>query len=546
MWGARVKSVLLCREIADAPPPEEFFGALSGRRGAFVIDGGPAEEPSGLSLHPIARWCFFGTDPFLVLSSRGKRVQIERWPEEPGGMSPRLVQVSRANPWRALASLLNELGFSGEGAPPRSIEEPPFTSGAVGFFGYDLKHHLERLPEPTRGTQETDDLFLGFHAAVGAYDRLRRRLWLIARGIDGGGENAAHRALDQLTERVERAIAAPRAGRGFAGAVAEKGSDAAAWGSGTRTSERLRHDAGSSEPFGDWWRPNLDPHDYKQAVGRVKDFIAAGDIYQANLSQRFVTEATGYGWEIHRALRNACPAPYAAFLRCGDLEILSVSPEMFLRRRGERVETRPIKGTRPRGSTWEEDRGLGRELLDSAKDRAELVMIIDLERNDLGRVCRTGSVEASELPRLESYANVHHLVATIQGRVKRGIGAVELLEATFPGGSITGAPKIRAMEILDRIEPARRGPYTGAVGMIDVSGDLDLQVAIRTAYRQGGRAWFQVGAGIVADSDPQSEYEETLTKGRIMARVLDPRTRFGKLGEPVAALMAPATPFSSK
>ena len=257
-----------------------------------------------------------------------------------------------------------------------------------------------------------------------------------------------------------------------------------------------------------------------RAVRRILEYIAAGDCYQVNLSQRLSAPYSGSAWSLYERLRAASPAPYSAFLDCGDHQVLSSSPELFLRVRGGEVETHPIKGTRPRGRTPEEDAAAAAELLSSPKDRAELLMIVDLERNDLGRVCRFGSVTVPELYRLESYANVHHLVATVRGQLRPQITPLECLRAAFPGGSITGAPKIRAMEIIEELEPVRRSLYTGAIGWVDGRGDGEWNIAIRTMVVKQGVVQFHVGGGVVADSDPQAEYEETLAKAGGMLAAL--------------------------
>jgi para-aminobenzoate synthetase component 1 len=256
-------------------------------------------------------------------------------------------------------------------------------------------------------------------------------------------------------------------------------------------------------------------------VRRTIDYIAAGDIFQANISQRLSSEIATSPWTLYRRLRAINPAPFAAYLDCGDPIIVSASPERFLRVTGRRVETRPIKGTRPRGRTPFDDRRLASELLASAKDRAEHVMIVDLERNDLGRVCKYGSVRVSELAALETYATVFHLTSTVNGRLLPGKTPVDLLRASFPGGSITGAPKVRAMEIIDELEPTTRGVYTGGIGYLSFTGDVDLNIVIRTFVITGGRAYFQVGGGIVADSDPEAEYQETLDKAKALIEALE-------------------------
>jgi len=496
---------ILCRELEGYPPPEILFGGMSERPGAFLIDRGAAVLPGERE-----RWSFLGSDPSLVITSRGGHLIAEgRLGGGPREDGPR--HHSRGEVLTGLRDLLDGLGFAdgsglAEGGGRRSAPAP-FTAGAIGYFGYDLKHAIERLPEPA-SPPDTDDLHLGIHEAVAGWNHDTGKLWLIARGLGAGGELAAGRALDALHRRIDEAAQAV----GSSGIRPETPRGRAA---GPGAGHRLNSGEVTLR-----WNRSFTPQGYQDAVRRIRTYIAEGEIYQANLSQRFEAEIEGSGWSDYLALRAASPAPCAMFLRCGDMEIISASPERFLSRKGDRVETRPIKGTRRRGVTPAEDARLAAELLESPKDRAELVMIVDLERNDLGRICRTGTVEVSRLAGLESYAQVHHLVATVTGRLRPGTGLPEILRATFPGGSITGAPKIRAMEILDVIEPTRRGPYTGAAGWIDVSGDMDLQIAIRTAYRSGSRVWYQVGAGIVWDSDPRAEYEETLAKGAALAAVL--------------------------
>jgi para-aminobenzoate synthetase component 1 len=272
---------------------------------------------------------------------------------------------------------------------------------------------------------------------------------------------------------------------------------------------------------GGWWDPRIALRSsfthqaYLQAVERVREYIIAGDIFQANLSQRFEAPLTEPAWALYRRLRVRNPAPFAAFLDLPGAAVLSASPERFLRvDAAGRVETRPIKGTRPRGVGPEHDAALGQALTESPKDRAENLMIVDLMRNDLSRVCAPGSVRVAELFALEQYATVHHLVSTVIGQLAPGADALDLLRAAFPGGSITGAPKLRAMEIIAELESSRRGVYCGAIGYWSVTGELDTSIAIRTAVARAGRIYFNAGGGVVADSVPAEEYQETLDKAR--------------------------------
>jgi para-aminobenzoate synthetase component 1 len=259
---------------------------------------------------------------------------------------------------------------------------------------------------------------------------------------------------------------------------------------------------------------------YLTAVTRVREYILAGDIFQANLSQRFEAPLREAPWPLYRRLREINPAAFGAYMDCGDFQVLSVSPERFLRLSGTQVETRPIKGTRPRGLGPMHDAMLGRVLSESDKDRAENVMIVDLLRNDLSRVCRPGSVRVPELFSLEHHPTVHHLVSTVVGELEPPADAVALVRATFPGGSITGAPKVRAMEIIAELEPTRRGVYCGSLGYLGADGEMDTSIAIRTCVTTNDRVYFQAGGGIVADSDPEQEYRETLDKARGIIRAL--------------------------
>jgi para-aminobenzoate synthetase component 1 len=405
------------------------------------------------------RHTFLGADPYAVLLARGDRVSLWREGRE---------RTFRGNPFDAIAQLLAE----------QKLENPeglPLPCGAVGAFGYDLGQHLERLPRRAEDDLDFPDLVLGFYDALTCVDVL-----------DG---SATHVELG--TRLGRRAI--------------DPGTYAEAFGTGTST-------ARSGATF--------TRERYLAAVSRVREYITAGDVYQVNLSQRFHARSARPPFEVYEALRAASPAPYAAFLQFGRRALLSASPEQFLELRGRRLLTRPIKGTRRRGSTPEEDGRLAQELLDGPKDDAELAMIVDLERNDLGRVCEPGSVVVAAAKVLERHPTVHHLSATIEGRLRSGAGPVDVLRATFPGGSITGAPKIRAMEIIDELEPTRRAFYTGAVGALGFDGSLNLSIAIRTVLADGSDYYYQAGGGIVADSDPAGEYDETLAKAAAMARAL--------------------------
>lgn len=370
---------------------------------------------------------------------------------------------------------------------PSGADLPPFTGGVAGFFGYGLGRALETLPPQIApfaiDDQNLPDMALGFYDLVIAFNMRAKRAFICATGQRANARLSALEA--RLRDPLDfLAPAQPH----FAGKVAS----------------------------------NISRKLYEEAVARVIAYIEAGDIFQANLSQRFegMLAAEDDPYSLYLRLREISPAPFASFFNFGDGVIVSSSPERFLACRNAQVETRPIKGTRPRGSNAAEDQRLAAELLASEKDRAENIMIVDLLRNDLSRVCADHTVSALRLCDLESYANVHHLVSVVHGTLREDKTAVDLLAACFPGGSITGAPKVRAMEIIAELEPTTRGPYCGAIGYIGFDGSMDTAIAIRSMVVKQSRVTFQAGGGIVADSNPTGEYLETLDKARAMRHAL--------------------------
>ncbi len=391
---------------------------------------------------------------------------------------------------------------------------PPFQGGAAGYIAYDWGLTLERLPAPRYDDIALPDVVMGLYDWVLAWDHVESRAWLISTGMPAeAGADRAARARARATDVRERLQAAPDTSG--VGPVLLDGP----------RSERTF--APSHVVEGGWWNPSYELRssfthgDYLAAVQRVRDYIFAGDIFQANLSQRFEAPLPGSPWEFYSRLRRRNAAPFAAFLETPDASVISASPERFLHvTRSGFVETRPIKGTRPRGVGPEHDAALGQALAESAKDRAENLMIVDLMRNDLSRVCAPGTVRVSELFSLERYATVHHLVSTVVGQLEPGYDAFHLLRAAFPGGSITGAPKLRAMEIIAELEPSQRSIYCGSIGYFSLTGDLDTSIAIRTAIVRDGRVYFSAGGGIVADSDPEQEYRETIDKARALIDAL--------------------------
>ena len=461
----------LVDELTAPPSPIQAFEALREQPMGFLLD-------SGMDGHGLGRFSFVGCQPFLVLRSHGREVRVEDTSGNVEGLT--------GDPLTILGGLLARYRM-GRGRWPG-----PFPGGAVGYLGYDLGRILEPLPSRAKDDLRLPETYLGFYDTVAVFDHYTGRCYLMSTGYPeldpAPGRERARERLSHLRELLSTPSLPPYP------------------------------DSGPC-PAGEL-RGNFTRQGYEQAVETARGYIAAGDIFQVNLSQRYEAPLRIPPWELYLKLRRLNSAPFAAYLNFEDAIVASASPELFLRLRGDRVETRPMKGTRPRGATPGEDEAQARELLSSAKDRAENVMIVDLERNDIGRVCRFGSVKVRELFTLEKYATVFQLTSTVEGRLREGLRAVDLLRAAFPGGSVTGAPKVRAMEIIDELEPTRRGPYTGAIGYLGFDGNMELNIAIRTFVITGGRVYFQVGGAVTYDSSPQAEYQETLDKAKALMQAL--------------------------
>ena len=452
---------------------EAVFAALRDTPGAVWLDGALRDGNLG-------RWSFLAASPFLTWTVRGRSVEITR-----EGGTERL----EGDPFDALAHLLRECRSA-------RTSDLPVEAGAFGYFGYGLRRFIERVPERAVNDLDLPDGWLVFHDAVICFDHLRKEAHLCSTGLPERAGRLRDLRARERAEALKRAIAC---------------REGMVW-PHLQASESAAAEGGMAS--------NLTHEEYLQAVRRAKEYIAAGDIFQVNLSQRLAFAADEDAFALYRRLRRASPAPFAGYMEVPGGAVLSASPERFLQARGRWIETRPIKGTRPRGADPVSDAALANELLASEKDRAENVMIVDLERNDLGRVCKYGSVRVTSLCALEAYAQVFHLVSTVEGELRDDSGPDDVLRATFPGGSITGAPKVRAMEIIDELEPTARSVYTGAMGYIGFDGDLDLNIVIRTILMGKGWAYAQVGGGVVADSDPQAEYEETWHKAAGMLKAL--------------------------
>ncbi|MBL69481.1 MAG: aminodeoxychorismate synthase, component I [Verrucomicrobiales bacterium] len=457
--------------------PETLAEQLRGAPGLMLLrsDGELKEQ---------TRYSFVVTRPFLTMRTLGSRCEIRATDSQ----ARPSISIQYGNPWHVLDHLLSRYELIDE------IDLPFPLGGCFGYWGYDLKNFVEpRLRSHAVNDLELPDCAVGFYDSLAIFDLHLGKTWLVATGLAADGSRDETRARQQA-DWWHKQLTLPH-------------SPPPPLSTGG-TSLRVRPTS------------NFTRQEFLNTTRRALDYIRAGDIYQVNLSQRFTAPWPGSGWDFHRALHAASPAPFGAFLNAGDFQLASSSPERFLRLSGQHIQTRPIKGTRPRNADPQRDAQLAYELQSSEKERAELVMITDLLRNDLGRVCEFGSVQVPELMRLERFAQVQHLVSTVEGRLRAGHSHLAALRDCFPGGSITGAPKFRAMEIIDELEPVTRGPYTGSLGYLGFNRESQFNIAIRTAIIRDGQVHYQAGAGIVADSNPEMEYEETLAKAGGFAKAL--------------------------
>ncbi len=464
----------LIEEIHIPLTAPEVFELFHSQLNSIFLDSGM--DPQGLG-----RYSFIGIDPFLVMNSRGNQAKFIKQGKQ---------ENKEGNPFDFLGNLLETYRLDSTRSPI------PFCGGAVGYFSYDLCHFIERLPTTAIDDLKLPESYFGFYDTVVAFDNLENKTYITSTGFPELDESKRLKRAKLRLEEMKGRLSSPSLH------TSEANSE-----NNNKITEAVL-------------KSNFTPEGYMEAVDRVKEYIAAGDVFQVNISQRFETELSITPYELYRRLRQINPAPFASYLNFDDITVVSASPERFLRVDGDWVETRPIKGTRPRGKDATEDAMLAQELLDSIKDRAENVMIVDLERNDLGRVCQYGTVKVTELAILETFPTVFHLTSTVIGKLRPDKNRVDLLKASFPGGSITGAPKVRAMEIIDELEPTRRSVYTGAIGYVGFGSSLDLNIVIRTFIIKGNKAYFQVGGGIIYDSNAEAEYQETLDKAKALIQAL--------------------------
>ena len=491
------------QEVQTSHTPESLVEQLRGEPGVVLLR-------SALFDSPQARYSLVASRPFLTMRSSGSRCELTERGE---------TRLQFGDPWAVLDGLMARYELLEE------LDLPFPLGGCFGYWGYDLKNFVEpRLPRRAVNDLELPDCHVGFYDSLVVFDHRLGKTWIVSTGLKPDGSRDAVRArrkLEQWRELLslegnDEDLDRPHPGPLPLG-EGEPLSASPRFKSGT-----VRPDAGGVAPSpggegrgeGGQSVPasNLTRAQFITVIERAQRYIRAGDIYQVNLAQRLAAPLPCGPWELYLRLGEVSPAPFAAYLDCGDFQLASSSPEMFLRLSGSHILTRPIKGTRPRSNDPTRDAQLTYELQTSAKEMAELVMITDLLRNDLGRVCEYGSVQVPELVRLERYPQVQHLVSTVEGRLRKDVTHFAAFAKCFPGGSITGAPKIRAMEIIDELEPVTRGPYTGCLGYLGFNRESQLNILIRTAVCLGGQAYFHAGAGIVADSSPEAEYDETLAK----------------------------------
>ena len=451
------------REVAaDLETPVSAYMKLAGDAAgaSFLLESVEQGERWG-------RYSFIGLDPFLVITSRGGQTELA---------GEVLAGISAETPLEAVRQVLASL------TAPTLPGLPPLFAGTVGYLGYDVAGYLEKLPHTTAADLDPPELMFMFPRSVLAFDHLRQRITVVANVVGGETYESALERSERLIAKLSSALACPPLDLSPVDVPVPPS---------TMTRE-----------------------EFMAAVESAKEHILAGDIFQVVLAHRLSAPLKSDPFEMYRMLRMVNPSPYMFYLKHPEITVLGSSPEPLIKVHKRRVIQRPIAGTRPRGDTDERDLEIEREFVDDEKERAEHVMLVDLARNDIGRVCDFGSVEVEELMQVERYSHVMHMVSQVAGNLAEGKTAIDALYASFPAGTVSGAPKIRAMEIIDELEPTRRGPYAGVVGYFDLSGNLDTCIALRTAYILNGVCHIQAGAGIVADSDPATEWEETLNKAR--------------------------------
>jgi anthranilate synthase component I len=468
-----------CEILADLETPVSAYLKVVGTKPGFLLESAEGGERFG-------RYSFLGTDPSAIIRTKGNRIEIE---------SGTAKEVKEENPFPFLRKYLSGVKAAADPTLPR------FSGGLVGYFSYDVVRFFENLPDTKEDDQKLPDIQLFLADTILAFDHFRHRLKIITHARP---EEGSEKAYADAKKRIEEIIGRLRNGKKVK--VHPEG----------RPEKRPRPDS----PL---FQSNFSRPEFEKAVLKAKEYIRKGDAIQVVLSQRLCVDFPKPGpdpFDLYRAIRAINPSPYLYYFNFNKTILVGSSPEVMVRLEESRATLRPIAGTRPRGRSEPEDRELEEDLKKDEKEKAEHIMLVDLGRNDLGRVCRPGTVKVTELMTVEKYSHVMHLVSNITGDLLPDKDAFDLFSAAFPAGTVSGAPKIRAMEIIEELEPVKRGPYAGAVGYFDFSGNLDTCITIRTVWIEDGKAYLQVGAGIVADSIPAREYEETLNKGQAFLEAL--------------------------
>lgn len=456
--------------IADMETPVSAFKKIEGEYSYLLesVEGG----------EKIGRYSFLGSDPILIVKSKGNKIEV---------IDKGRKKILSGDPIAELKDIISRY------KPVKIKGLPRFHGGFVGYFGYDIVRHLEKLPDKNPDDLRLPDMQFLLTDTVLAFDHVKRKIIIISNVSAGDAPGKAYESaikkIDALAAKLGRPVKFERTGKIKAEKIKVKS--------------------------------NFSKREFEAIVQKAKDYVKSGDVIQVVPSQRLCAKVKGDAFNAYRALRTLNPSPYMYYLKFGDMKLVGSSPETMVRMEGNIANIRPIAGTRRRGKNETEDIALEKELLADEKERAEHIMLVDLGRNDLGRVCEYNSIKINELMVIEKYSHVMHIVSDITGRLKQGKDCFDLIRAAFPAGTVTGAPKVRAMEIIDELENVKRGPYAGAVGYFDFYGNLDTCITIRTILMKGGFAYVQAGAGIVADSVPAKEHEETMNKARALLKAIE-------------------------
>jgi anthranilate synthase component 1 len=467
--------------LADGLTPVSAFTKLQGGAWNFLFESVVGGEKVG-------RYSFLGSSPFLRFIAKGTKVVLERYSKDKKINSE---EVETSDPLALLQQYIAKY------SAPHVQGLPRFCGGAVGYAGYDTVRYVEKLPNVPKDDRGLPDLAFGFYDHMVIFDHINKTIAVVVHAhLEGKNPKDAYDSASLRIDEIVSLLDAP----------------------GNELRVRDIHPEG---PVQQAFSSNFSKEQFEKAVLKCKEYIFAGDIFQVVISQRLETKTNAKPLDIYRTLRVVNPSPFLFFLSMGELHLIGSSPEIMVRVEEGNVTIRPLAGTRPRGANEEEDRKLAADLVGDPKERAEHIMLVDLGRNDVGRIADFGSVRLTDVMTVEKYSHVMHLCSTVEGTLRKNMTALDALKACLPAGTLSGAPKVRAMEVIDELEPQKRGPYGGAVGYIDFSGNMDTCIALRTMVLMDGKAYLQAGAGVVADSDPAKEYEETLNKARGLLRAIE-------------------------